>query len=85
MSKQILVAYATGAGSTAEVAAAIGDVLAQSEARVVVQEVKEVEQVDEYSAVVVGSSIRVGEVTPCSSSVQKPRDRSGSCRARCSR
>jgi menaquinone-dependent protoporphyrinogen oxidase len=60
---RILVAYASSSGSTGEVAQAIGDVLRQ-EADVDVRNVKDVEQVRTYNAVVLGSSIRAGRWLP---------------------
>ena len=64
MTKQILVAYATGSGSTAEVAAAIGDVLRGEGVIVDVHAVSDVKDISVYSAVVLGSSIRVGRWLP---------------------
>lgn len=64
MTKRILVAYATGAGSTAEVAAAIGDVLLSDDVDVDVLHVSDVEDILRYSAVVLGSSIRAGRWLP---------------------
>lgn len=64
MSKRILVAYASGTGSTAEVAEAIGEVLAQGDVPVQVSHVKDVTDVRSYSAVVLGSSIRLGRWLP---------------------
>jgi menaquinone-dependent protoporphyrinogen oxidase len=64
MSKRILVAYASGSGSTREVAAAIGEALAEGGARVDVEAVQDVSSVADYSALVVGSSIRGGRWLP---------------------
>src|SRR4030066_566370 len=56
----ILVPYATRAGSTAEVADAIGKNLAQNGAVVDVSAVKKVQSLNGYQAVVLGSAIRRG-------------------------
>lgn len=61
---RMLVAYATRAGSTAEVADAIGKRLAQSGAVVDVKPIKKVQSIDGYQAVVLGSAIRRGAVLP---------------------
>lgn len=65
MEKIILVAYASVSGSTGEVAAVIGEILEQ-EATVTVEvsHVRYVKMVDQYSAVVLGSSIRAGRWLP---------------------
>ena len=64
MTGRILVAYASGSGSTAEVAQTIGDVLSQSSVPVDVHDVREVEDLWRYSAVVLGSSSRAGRWLP---------------------
>ena len=63
MDNRILVTYATRAGSTAEVAAAIAETLARGYA-VDVKPVKEKPQLTGYSAVVLGSAIRMGHWLP---------------------
>jgi menaquinone-dependent protoporphyrinogen oxidase len=63
MSK-VLVTYATKAGSTGEVADVIGQVLYEGGAVVNVKPVKEVNDLSGYSAVVVGSAIRMGRWLP---------------------
>ena len=63
MSK-VLVAYATKAGSTGEVAEAIGQALCAGGAAVEVKPVKEVSDVSGYAGVVVGSAIRMGQWLP---------------------
>jgi menaquinone-dependent protoporphyrinogen oxidase len=60
----ILVAYASGTGSTGEVADAIAAVLRDEQVQVDVQRVQDVSGVSAYSAVVLGSSIRVGRWLP---------------------
>jgi menaquinone-dependent protoporphyrinogen oxidase len=64
MSPKILVAYGTRAGSSAEVADAVGKKLAQGGAAVDVMSVKNVNDLNGYSAVVLGSAIRAGKVLP---------------------
>ncbi|MDX1612808.1 MAG: pentapeptide repeat-containing protein [Candidatus Promineifilaceae bacterium] len=64
MAKRILVAYASGTGSTAEVAEAIGEVLREAAVPVEVHAAREVPSVEGYSAVVLGSSIRIGRWLP---------------------
>jgi menaquinone-dependent protoporphyrinogen oxidase len=62
--KKILVAYATRAGSTVQVADAIAQSLTASGASVDVKPVKNVTAVDGYAAVVIGSAIRMGNWLP---------------------
>jgi menaquinone-dependent protoporphyrinogen oxidase len=57
---RVLVAYASKAGSTAEVAGAIGKRLAATGLAVDVRRAKSVRSVDGYAAVIVGSAIRAG-------------------------
>ncbi|MCP4424694.1 MAG: hypothetical protein GY803_09395 [Chloroflexi bacterium] len=64
MIKKVLVSYATGSGSTREVAEAIGDVLSQTGVPVAVHNVKTVTSMSGYSAIVLGSSIRLGRWLP---------------------
>ncbi len=58
MSNKILVAYATFTGSTAEIAQAIGNVLAENGASVDVRPMKEVTDLSPYQSVVLGSAIQ---------------------------
>jgi menaquinone-dependent protoporphyrinogen oxidase len=58
MCPNVLVTYATRAGSTAGVAAAIGETLAASVASVDVRPVQEVDDLAGYDAVVAGSAIQ---------------------------
>jgi len=64
MSNKILVAYASRAGSTAGVAEAIGQTLAESGAQVEVRPMKDVEDLAPYQAVVAGSAIQGGRWLP---------------------
>ncbi len=61
MKQRILVAYASKAGSTGEVAAAIGQALAVNGAAVDVYPVEAVPAIQDYQAVIVGSAIRAGK------------------------
>ncbi len=60
MGKRILVAYASKAGSTGEVARAIGEVLASQGAAVDVYPVEAAVNITDYQAVIVGSAVRQG-------------------------
>jgi len=64
MTKRVLVAYGSWAGSTAEVADFIGKTLAESGVRVDVKPVESAKSLAGYSAVVIGSAIRAGKVKP---------------------
>ena len=64
MGWKILIAYASVSGSTGEVAQAIGEVVSGEDVSVNVLSVEDVTDVDAYSAVVVGSSIRAGKWLP---------------------
>ncbi len=64
MNNRILVAYATRAGSTAEIAAAIAETLAARGYAVDVKPVKEKPNLAGYTAVVLGSAIRMGNWLP---------------------
>ena len=61
MNDKVLVTYATTAGSTGEVAEAVGKSLRDGGATVDVIRDREVTDVTPYGAVVVGSAIRVGK------------------------
>lgn len=64
MNKRILVTYATRAGSTVEVAAAIGETLSARGFAVDIKPVKDQPRLDGYQTVVVGSAIRMGNWLP---------------------
>lgn len=64
MENRVLVAYASKAGSTAEVATRIGEILATKNLAVDVKPVREVDDLTPYSSVVLGSAIRVGQILP---------------------
>jgi len=64
MNKKILVAYGTRAGSTAEVADAIGKKLALGGVAVDVKSVQSIQNLNGYQAVVLGSAIRAGKLLP---------------------
>lgn len=64
MNKRILVTYATRAGSTVEVAAAIGEAIITRGFEVDVKPVKEKPSLNGYQAVLVGSAIRMGNWMP---------------------
>ena len=59
MSSKVLVAYATKYGATAEIAAKIGEVLAQAGIAADVLPVKQVKDLDAYDAVVLGSAVYI--------------------------
>ncbi len=61
---KILVAYATRAGSTVDVAKTIGETLNASGATVDVRPIKNVTDIQGYDAVLVGSAIRMGKWLP---------------------
>lgn len=62
--RKVLVAYASKAGSTGEVAEAIGQVLNAKGITVDVRQVKKVKDVSGYQAFVIGSAIRMGRWLP---------------------
>ncbi len=64
MDTQILVAYASGSGSTREVAEAIAAEIEKESLHTVVQNVGEVDSVAAYNGIVIGSSIRIGRWLP---------------------
>jgi menaquinone-dependent protoporphyrinogen oxidase len=64
MPKNILVTYASRTGSTAGVAEAIGQTLAESGAQVEVRRMQDVQDLTPYQAVVAGSAIRGAQWLP---------------------
>ncbi len=64
MTQTILVAYASRAGSTAEIAAVIGQTLAERGFNVDVKPVKKVSSLAGYQTVILGSAIRMGSWLP---------------------
>jgi len=64
MSQKVLIAYATRAGSTADVANEIGDVLTAQGLAVDVIPVGKVKDLTAYRAVIVGSAVRAGKWQP---------------------
>lgn len=62
--QRLLVAYATRAGSTAEIAEFIGKVLREAGAEVDVLPLKQVRNLSGYSGAILGSAIRMGRVLP---------------------
>ncbi|MBN1219260.1 MAG: flavodoxin domain-containing protein [Anaerolineae bacterium] len=64
MPNKILVAYASRTGSTAGVAEAIGQTLAESGASVEVRPMSEIKDLTPYRAVVAGSAIQGGQWLP---------------------
>ncbi|MRS02731.1 flavodoxin [bacterium] len=64
MTKQILVTYATRAGSTGEIAEAIGQSIASHGFVVDVKPVLEKPSLDGYEGVVIGSAVRMGQWLP---------------------
>lgn len=64
MTKRIIVTYATRAGSTAEIAAAIGKVLSERGFSVDVKPLKDLPDLNGYQAAIIGSAIRMGNWLP---------------------
>ncbi len=64
MTKKILVAYATRAGSTAEIAKVVGETLSAGGAAVDVLPIKDVTDLTGYQAVVLGSAVRYSSLLP---------------------
>lgn len=60
MPKKILVAYATQAGSTAEVAHAVGEEIAKTDMEVDVLPIDQVKAIDAYDGIVVGGPMIMG-------------------------
>lgn len=64
MDKQILVAYASGLGSTIDVADVIGKALSASGISVDIKPIQENLKIDGYQAVIIGSAVRYAEWLP---------------------
>jgi menaquinone-dependent protoporphyrinogen oxidase len=64
MNNRILIAYATYAGSTSEVAATIGETLGARGLAVDVKPIQDKPQIDDYQAVLIGSAIHRGHWLP---------------------
>ncbi|WP_420630029.1 pentapeptide repeat-containing protein [Candidatus Leptofilum sp.] len=64
MTKRILVAYASGSGSTREVAEAIAAEIEGDGLKINVQEASQVENISIYHGIILGSSIRIGRWLP---------------------
>lgn len=64
MPQNILIVYATKAGSTAEIASFIGETLGARGFHVDVRSVREAGALDGYDAVILGSAIRMGNWLP---------------------
>ncbi len=64
MNTRVLIAYATRAGSTGDIAQAIGEVLRARGCRVDVRTVKSRPRVEDYEAVLIGSAVRSGSWLP---------------------
>lgn len=61
-SKPVLITYATWSGSTAEVAEYLAKSFAQAGIPVVLQPMKAVKTVNEFSAVILGTAVRIGKI-----------------------
>lgn len=61
---KVLVAYATWAGSTIEVADSVAFAIAKQGYWLGLKHIETVERLQDYSAVIIGSAIRMGNVTP---------------------
>lgn len=64
MEKKILVAYASRAGATAEIAEEVGKVLAAEGLKVDVLPIQKVTTLEPYTALVLGSAARIGRLIP---------------------
>ena len=64
MNNRILIAYASKAGSTAEVAVRLGEDLAKQNASIDVLPISKVADLSPYQTVIFGSAIRVGKILP---------------------
>ena len=64
MSNRVLVAYASGLGSTAEIAVAIGETLDANGISVDVKPIQENPHIEDYQAMLLGSAVRHGNWLP---------------------
>mgnify|MGYP000943488873 CR=1 FL=1 len=64
MNQRVLIAYASKAGSTAEIASRIGETLSGHNLQVDVMPIKKVADITPYQTVIVGSAIRIGQLLP---------------------
>lgn len=64
MLKKILIAYASRAGSTTEVAEKIGEVLKGLGFNVEVKDIKEITTVGHYDCIIIGSAVRMFKLLP---------------------
>jgi len=64
MNNRLLIAYATYAGSTAEVAAAIGETLGKEGYSVDIRPIEDNPSLDGYQAALVGSAVQYGQWLP---------------------
>jgi len=64
MSNRILVIYASGLGSTAEIAVAIGETLGNNGVSVDVKPIQENPRIEDYQTVLLGSAVRHGNWLP---------------------
>jgi menaquinone-dependent protoporphyrinogen oxidase len=62
MDKKFLVAYGTAAGSTAEVAEAIGEEMRKAGGQVDVVAVENVKDLSDYDGVIIGSAVRINKL-----------------------
>jgi menaquinone-dependent protoporphyrinogen IX oxidase len=73
---KVLIAVSSKHGSTAEIAASIGETFRETGIDVDVVDVKEVESVAPYDAVIVGSAVHNG---PLDGACSRPRERLRGC------
>jgi len=64
MSKKILIAYGTAAGSTGEVAEVIAEEITQMGGEVEVKPVEDIHSVENFDAIVIGTSVRAFRILP---------------------
>ena len=64
MGDKILIAYASRAGSTGEIAEAVGQVLCKAGAIVDVRRIQDVKDIKPYRSVIIGSAVRMGRLLP---------------------